>query len=91
MKSIYKYPFKWEHKPSLRMPKGAKILKFGVQDHLPTIWASVDVGETLGEDREFLMIGTGQTVPDLHACYLSYIDTVFTHDEKFVWHLFEVL
>ena len=90
MLSVYKYPFKFDSKISLRMVKGAKILKFDVQDHTPTVWALVNAEARGGEDRNFILLGTGHTT-DIDEFHLSFIDSVLTHEGKFVWHLFEVL
>ncbi len=66
------------------MPEGAKVLHVGNQHDEITLWALVDPDSDL-EERWFLVVGTGHSMPDAEFDHLG---TVITHD-KFVWHVFE--
>ena len=79
MKTIYKYDT-----GHIQLPKGAKILKAGMQGGEVKIWAEVDSSQPT-EERRVFVYGTGHLIPE-NACY---IDTVF--DTLFVWHVYEVL
>ncbi len=64
------------------MPKDAEILKVGMQDGIPCLWAMVDPhGER--EMRYFTALGTGMLIPD----DWRYVGTLF--DRQYVWHVFE--
>ena len=84
MKTIYKYIVR----PELVLPSGAIILKLGVQDNNPCIWAEVDTDNSL-EVRNFRVLGTGWSLEDFDKENLEYLDTVFI--DKFVWHVYEYI
>lgn len=79
MKTVYKY-----RTGVIQIPKGAHILKAGMQNGEVFIWAEVDSSQPT-EERSFCVCGTGHLIPK-KSCY---IDTVF--DGDFVWHVYEVL
>jgi hypothetical protein len=64
------------------MPEGSAIYHVGQQHGSVIIWARIDPeAETF--ERTFLIVGTGQDIPDGY-CYHG---TVQIGD--FVWHVFE--
>ena len=78
-RSIYKYSLT---DGVVSMPKNARILKVGMQDDIPCLWASVDPYAER-EHREFTTLGTGSLIPDRW----EYVGTIF--DRQYVWHVFE--
>lgn len=83
MKVIYKYDLT----PKVLLPKGASVLKAGMQSGGLYIWALVDPNEKTHIERTFEVIGTGH--PFEHE-YLKhrFVDTIF--DGPFVWHIWEL-
>lgn len=67
------------------MPKGAKVLKAGMQGGEVQLWAEVDT-DAPKEERNFIVYGTGWEIQEENVCF---IDTVF--DGAFVWHVYEVV
>lgn len=65
------------------MPDGAIARHVGMQDGWLCLWAEVDTDVPTSE-REFVMVGTGYTVPES----TSYVGS--TQDGPLVWHLYEV-
>lgn len=86
MKSIWKYPFFGAPGDSiiLKMPKGAQIVRFDMQDSTPTVWALVDPHQPMA-DRRFRVVGTGWDFDE----EVGYLGTVF--DGPYVWHGLELL
>lgn len=85
-KRIFKYP--WPVSAGscrIKMPVGAKVLHFGVQHDIPTIWALVDP-ESPDEERLFALFGTGAMVI---GPFTQYLGTVIMHGDSLVLHLFE--
>ena len=80
MKTIYKYPLS----EAVQMPKGAKILTAQDQGGQIFIWAEVDSHARTDKTREFLIIGTGQELPNLDNW--QYVATV--QQGIFVWHIY---
>ncbi|MCL2119892.1 MAG: hypothetical protein FWH27_15855 [Planctomycetaceae bacterium] len=78
-RSIYKYSLA---DGVVSMPKNARILKVGMQDGIPCLWATVDPNAER-ETREFSILGTGCIIPNRW----KYIGTMF--DRQHVWHVFE--
>ena len=85
---IWKFDVKL-HSFELEMPKGAKILTFQTQRHIPRIWVLIDwdVAGTAKETRKFMIQGTGMGFIDNG----KYIGSVQEMDGEFIWHLFEIL
>jgi len=67
------------------MLKGAKILTAQYQRGNLCIWALVDADETATEVRNFMIYGTGMTLPDNPGVYIDTVQEV----DLFVWHIFE--
>jgi len=87
MQKVYKYPL-----PSsgclIPMPQGAKILKVDMQGEVICLWAHVDTTQKL-ENRQFLMAGTGHTLPD--GLKLQHHGSLILHEATLVIHVFENL
>lgn len=70
---------------SIELPIGARIVYFGLQALLPTIWVHLDPAPyARRETRTFTIYGTGADMPD-HAVHIG---SWFEGNE--VWHLVEV-
>ena len=68
MRTIHKYHIPFGDEAMVMMPKGAEILKFGIQGTMPNgypdicVWAMVDT-EAEAEVRRFRIFGTGHPLP----------------------------
>lgn len=81
---IYKYTMTAYHEEQvLYLKGGARIKKLGVQGDRICLWAIVNPEAVSLERRTFLVIATGENVPE----HTTYLDTVFMGDR--VWHVFE--
>lgn len=87
MRAIWKFPVAVDVRPRLRMPKGARLLSFQVQDGKLCVWAEVDT-EAEKETRYFAIHGTGHEMPREMGYSDTYIGTV--QISGYVWHLYEV-
>lgn len=91
---IWKYPLidpeHFREWPDIWMQKGAKILYFGNQHGVPTIWALVDPEAEL-EMRHFRLANTGDAldVDSLEINETGYIGTALFREGDLVLHLFE--
>lgn len=72
---------------TLTMPKGSKILKVHEQDGKICLWALVDTETRKAEDRSFIVVGTGHTLPNEE---LEYVGSTHHDGGTFVCHVFEV-
>lgn len=72
---------------AVALPAGAIPLAVQMQDDVPQMWFLVDP-ERPKEPRSFLVVGTGQPIPD--DVPLHFIGTFQMAPEGLVWHLFEV-
>lgn len=88
MKTIWKFPVQIGDFFEIEMPKGAKILHFGIQYDGPQMWVLVD-SEVAKEKRQFMLVGTGHDIHHIGAP-LKYIGTVLMASDSLVWHLFEI-
>lgn len=66
----------------IEMPKDAKVVFVGHQNHVPTIWAEVMTGAPK-ERRLFCVYGTGWSIEDTDVYVGSYTDG------PYVWHIYE--
>lgn len=83
MRTIWKFPLVPESEFTLlRMPEGAVVRAFAMQDGIPTVWAEVDP-DASRVNRRFHIAGTGFAIPP-GATYRG-----TTQDPPFVWHLYE--
>lgn len=83
MKTIYKYELEGRHVTMLKMPKGANVVSFDMQNGKYCIWAIVNT-EAPMEERFFSVVGTGWEIED-NECYIGMVQ-----DGAFVWHCLEV-
>jgi hypothetical protein len=88
MQKIYKYEIPISGGCIIGLPEGARILKFGKQDHVYFIWALVNTNVEF-EYRTFKVIGTGHPLENDFQKTHVYIDTCIENDGPFVWHLWE--
>ena len=86
MRTVSKFPLMVGDRISVSMPVGAQILRFEMQEGVPTLWALVDDRAPV-ETRRFRLAGTGDPLDDLRGevCYLG---TIFP-PSGLVFHLFE--
>ncbi len=82
---IWKYTL-GGHETTIGLPAGAKVLTVQIQHDMPTLWVHVDPTNR-NEDRVFIGVGTGHTMPDANYRYISTVQD----GAGFVWHFFEVL
>ena len=79
-------------KQEVKMPKGAKLLKFdwfeGVSESLEklTLWAEVE-SNNVEKKRIFKIYGTGDEIEQ----NMTYVGTVFDKNGFLVWHLYELI
>jgi hypothetical protein len=85
MKVVWKFPLHLSagESASRVMPKGSALVRFAIQDDVPTLWCLCDP-EAPKEDRYFIVVGTGHPLPE--DC--KYIGS--TDHGPFVWHAFEL-
>jgi hypothetical protein len=91
---IYKYPLylsaddlEARAAAEVTMPVEARVLHFGFQGSMATLWALVEPGWAQAV-RTFEVYPTGSEVPDDNAGYSRrYVGTAF--QGPFVWHCFE--
>jgi len=83
---VWKFPIRYEDYPEVSMPEGAKLLHFGLQRNVPTIWALVDPLQP-PMNRLFRFVGTGHQTSAEER--LTHIGTTIDDDHGLVWHLFE--
>lgn len=81
---VLKYKFITLAKNTLSIPVLALPIYFAIQQSCPTLYCLVDT-EDDPSPRSFLLVTTGQDVPDNVEHVLSTV-----HDGH-VWHLFEVI
>lgn len=67
----------------LLLPRGADILKIGMQDETICVWYLFMTGELETEIRDFFIVGTGQEM----SLSARYHGTVFIG--PYVWHVWE--
>lgn len=87
-RAVYKFPLRNAFEAgrgALTMPAGSKVVHFGMQGDVPTLWAWVDT-TAIPVRRLFALVGTGHPLPDYIG--LEHVGTAM-HGE-FVWHLFEM-
>lgn len=91
MRTIWKYHLQLANPTTHSMPVGAEILTVQRQHDAIVLWALVDDAERAREMREFLVVDTGQAIPD--ELDVRYLGTVQERSEApvFVWHVFEIL
>jgi hypothetical protein len=80
MKTIYKYPIA----KNQMIPMTAKILRVGLQNGTPFLWAELDPGHTVATPRHFEIFGTGHSIPDKAEYVGGY------SEQPFEWHVYEV-
>ena len=86
--TIWKFPITPEGINMIGMPKGAHILTIKRQLDTVCIWALVDP-EAEKEIRGFRIYGTGHPITNNEN--LRYLDTFMIQNDKYVFHVFEVI
>jgi len=82
MITIYTYTFLISDNTGITMPEDAKILKVGMQNGAPTLWAMIDTDKAHLYHR-FRIFGTGDSIP-------NGFDHVATFEQgPFIWHMFQ--
>jgi hypothetical protein len=94
MRMVYKYSLT-EQLPwigrlqTMALPKGATALHFDAGGGMPGLhlWVLVDPTEPLLVERHFIVVGTGQKLPQ-HGAAMHVASCV---DGAYVWHCFEIV
>lgn len=74
----------------IQLPKGAQVLGIHMQGNDMCLWAMHDEdNQLLLEERMFVIVGTGRilNVPDEVVC--TYIGSLYTEKQIYVFHVFE--
>lgn len=83
MSRIYKYPLELRGVQIVRTPKCFKPIHVDMQRGTICVWAEVDLSPTV--ERQFIICGTGDTVPTRS----KYIGTAIDLPNTLVWHVYE--
>lgn len=89
MLKVFKYPIKIDDRPTIDLPRGAKILRGDSQNNNFVIWALVNPENTF-TTRHLRLAGTGHPIEE-PMDKLIYINTFYSTGGLFVWHLFEII
>jgi hypothetical protein len=87
---IFRYPLPITDSVRIDMPAGAEPISVGPPRNGAEdldMWAIVDPNSPAAP-RTFLVVGTGNPIPDGCA---RFVGTVVTHGGALVWHVFEAL
>ena len=84
MQVIYKYPLKIDGEATIIYDSIVKILKVGIQDDWPTLWAIVNTSKEKTIPTKIYSCGTGW---NLLEDYGQYIGTAI-NNFGYVWHYF---
>jgi hypothetical protein len=85
---ILRYPLEPRDEQILLLPEGAQILDAQWQQIALCVWALVDPEETRVDDRQIVIVGTGETVPEGDLRFIATVQE--PGSVPFVWHVFEV-
>lgn len=92
MTIIYKYALPPTDKPTIHLPKGAKILTIQAQQNLPQIWAEVNPDEKETEAITFRTFGTGREMTGIEpGTHLEYVGTWQINEGLLVFHTYKVV
>lgn len=86
---VFKYDVEINDIFTVKLPKGAQVLRVDKQGDWFFMWALVDP-ERETEERIFRFAGTGHEI-NFDYNQIKYINTFFTNEGRFVWHIFEIL
>lgn len=84
--TIYKYPLLGTTRQTIQLPRGARILSAGEQNGTFVLWALVNRRETVTQDTEVLIYGTGHDANQLTDDH-KFVDTV-RYPNDLVFHVF---
>lgn len=84
-KTVYKYPLPMIDEVHVDMPRGARVLKVGVQNGEPFVWALVDTEAPMSPLR-FSIRGTGHDCSAVLS--MKYLDTIMLANDMLVFHVF---
>ena len=85
MASIWKFKLLWREVQPVLLPSGAKVLTVQFQRDDLCVWAEVD-SEATPVQTFFLIVGTGNPMPDVDMKNFRYLSTV--QKDGFVWHVY---
>lgn len=89
MLTIFKYPLEITDEQIIELPIEAKVLSVGEQNGGLFLWAIIDTEKTQTRKYKFLIVGTGNEMPEAADNELHrFIGTV--QIKPYVWHVFEV-
>jgi hypothetical protein len=85
---IWKYSFGVDDEAVFEdFPKQHTILKVGAINDVVYVWALVNP-DGPKQKLHFRVVGTGHFLTEDEVLHLNYLDTVFTHNNVLVWHVF---
>ena len=87
MRRVFKYELLMCDHINIILPKGAEILKVGVQSDQPFMWTLIDP-DAPDEKRSFRIVGTGHSIDEIN---LKFIDTFQLSGGDLIFHIFEIL
>ena len=87
MKTILKYTLSVIDEQIRELPKGSTILCVKNQSGHLVLYALVDSNEKQNETKIIKIFGTGHPI-DISTSSWVYLDTVMTHDDQLVWHIY---
>lgn len=87
MKAVWKYAVDPLDQTVIDMPRGAEVLKAGLQNGALTLWAMVDPDARL-VPHKFAIAGTGHPREDLDDA--DYVGTVLLLQDTLVFHIFDL-
>ncbi len=92
IKKIFKFELLLLGKLLIEMPKESTVLKVGIQNGMPYLWALVNPeSENEKEFREFETFQTGQEIFTDATIQREYIDSLLLDKGNYVIHVFERL
>ena len=95
MKSIYKYEIEVEnHVQNIPVPSGAIFRKVGMQNGKMFLWMEVenDIDSKINlEYFSVIVFGTGWGIQRITGKVFEFLDTVFSENAEFVWHVYKVV
>lgn len=75
-------------KQNILLPKGAKILKLGLQNNCPMLWYNCPLGHALTETYCIVGYRTGQIIREVEIEDYQYLDTLLYDEGEYVVHYY---
>jgi hypothetical protein len=86
MKRVFKYPLEITDEQSILIPKNHNIISVIEKDNVPVVYVIVEDNDPCQVERHFSIRGTGHSIPgNIEA--LTFLGSIKTHNDQFVWHI----